>query len=98
MTPSGHGSLFLFPDTIMSINKVSLPASSQSPLTVEDFRSYPGCEKYSDEDAADIIESLDVLARVFLQAAILHGTHYDNQADSSIGILIQGNTVHKRAA
>lgn len=80
------------------LSTVSLQNPQSSPFTIEALRHFAGCEHYTDEQAADVIVTLDALARIFLQAAIQHGTRYDNQEQSLITISSQGKTVHKRAA
>jgi hypothetical protein len=49
-------------------------------LTVESFKKYPGCEHYSHEEAAEIVESLGKLARILYEATLFQKTILiDNQ-------------------
>ena len=50
------------------------------PLTIERLRSYPGCEKYTEEEAEDIIQLLNELARIILEhVAYKNSICVDNQ-------------------
>lgn len=47
----------------------------KEPLTIEKLRRFPGCEKYSDEEAAQIIETIDLLTNIlFDNTSMQHGT------------------------
>lgn len=43
------------------------------------LRSFKGCEHYSDEEAKQVIASLDVLADVLIEVAQRNTAHIDNQ-------------------
>lgn len=40
----------------------------RQPLTIEKLRSFPGCEHYSDEEAAGIIQSFEQLTAIIFDA------------------------------
>lgn len=40
----------------------------KQPLTIEKLRSFPGCEHYSDEEAAEIIQSFEQLTAIAFEA------------------------------
>lgn len=40
---------------------------SQSPVTIERLRSYPGCEHYNDQNANEIMELLHQMALIILE-------------------------------
>ena len=48
-------------------------------LSLEKFRSFKGCHHYNDEEALEIIESLNTLARIILGSGPKPGTPIDNQ-------------------
>jgi len=39
----------------------------KDPLTVEKLRTYPGCEHYTDEQAEEIVSSIEILAEICLE-------------------------------
>lgn len=64
---------------------------NKKPMTIERLRSYPGCEKYTDEEAGDIIQLLSELAVIVLEhVAHKKSTCIDNQQvvylNSEIGV------------
>lgn len=42
----------------------------RQPLTIEKLRSFPGCEHYSDEEAAGIIQSFEQLTAIIFDATV----------------------------
>lgn len=56
------------------------PDSSQ-PLenTPEWLRSFDGCEHYSDQEAIEVLQTLDILTSVFLRSTNVKMYNIDNQ-------------------
>ena len=49
-------------------------------MTIEEFKSYPNCENYTDEQANNIIQTLEKLAVILFDFTCLqNGTIIDNQ-------------------
>jgi hypothetical protein len=66
----------------MEMNKVERKNKEKSVNcmdTPEWLRSFKGCEHYSDEDATDVINSLNQLAAILLRNASQKLQHSDNQ-------------------
>jgi hypothetical protein len=41
--------------------------SAKQPLTIEMLRSFPGCEHYTDEEAASIIQTIEQLSLILFE-------------------------------
>jgi dihydropteroate synthase len=59
-----------------SLSKSELP-------TPEWLRSFPGCEHYTDEEATEIIHSLDTYVNIVIRAVMKNGTALDNQKSTT---------------
>jgi hypothetical protein len=70
---------------LQAMSKKTTPKSKSNPkpLTPDSLCNLPGCEHYSDEEAIEIIHTLDQLARIFLKAAMSSGTRLDNQESTN---------------
>lgn len=82
----------------MAITTFSFPASGREPLTPEVLRTFPAFSHYTETQAAEIIDTIDALARFFLDAAMRHGTHYDKQRPPPIPLPLHKKALIKRAA
>lgn len=83
----------------MSARIIPFPNTpKREPLTSDKLRTFPGCERYSDEEAEEIVATLKALAKIFLRAATADGTRYDNQRGNSTTLIKQDLIALKRAA
>ena len=58
----------------------STPSPSSASLTPESLRGFEGCEHYSEQQASEIIRSLESLADIFLGLNPIQNIHaIDNQ-------------------
>ena len=56
------------------------PSSSPLPLPSPDWlRSFPGCEHYKDEEAIQIIQSIDTYVNILINVVMKNGTALDIQ-------------------
>ena len=70
---------------IRNINKIKHPGSDENinpakePLTVEKVKTFEGFENVSDEEALDIVSTIDALCRIVYEYLInLNKTPYNN--------------------
>ena len=67
-----------FQSTEDSINFAQKVNPTKQPLTVEKLRGFPGCEHYTDEEAANIVQTIDQLSLILFEC-IPEPTCIDNE-------------------
>lgn len=54
-------------------------------LTIDKLRKFPGCEHYTDEEAEQVVNSLNSLAEILLEYPLEKLYYIDNQLVVSLG-------------
>ncbi|MFN4313308.1 MAG: hypothetical protein ACK4E0_03370 [Chitinophagaceae bacterium] len=63
-------------------------------MTVERLRTYPGCENYSEPEAAEIIQALEKLALIILEYEACKNIQLiDNQYDVSLNSAFEASEI-----
>jgi hypothetical protein len=65
---------------IAMIESGTTSSKDKEKLTIEKFRTYPGCEEYSDEEALSAIQTVEKLAIILFNSTChKNGIAIDNQ-------------------